>query len=282
MLALAGGVEYIHEPFNPLTPPGVSGAPFDHFYTYITDENARPYLDGLQRTLSFQFNWGPELRQIRGPRSAVRSLQAAASFHRGRRHRARPLLKDPIALLSAEWLADRFDLDVVLVVRSPLGFAASLKRLGWNHPFDFWAADASRMKVVLDGFETEVRTYAETPPDIVSQAILLWRILNCTVHRLHDAHPEWSLVRHEDLSRDPLGGFRALYTALGLEWTTAVAAAILAHTATGNPPEVREAHGIRADSARNVEAWRHRLTEDEVRRIRAGTADVARLFYDGW
>jgi hypothetical protein len=33
MLALVPGVEYIHEPFNPVGPAGICNARFDHYYT---------------------------------------------------------------------------------------------------------------------------------------------------------------------------------------------------------------------------------------------------------
>ena len=37
MLALSPRIGLIHEPFSPITPPGVSSAPFDRFFRYVTD-----------------------------------------------------------------------------------------------------------------------------------------------------------------------------------------------------------------------------------------------------
>src|SRR5699024_11082686 len=42
------------------------------------------------------------------------------------------LIKDPIACMSSEWLHNRFDMEVVIVIRHPAAFVASLKRLNWD------------------------------------------------------------------------------------------------------------------------------------------------------
>ena len=129
MLALAPDVAYVHEPFNPGTQPGISSAPFDHNFTVVTAENEARYLPGLKRTLALDYALGAEFRHMRTPRDLARSVRDSWSFELSRRARKRPVVKDPIALLSAEWLAERFGMDVVVLVRHPAGFAASLNRL---------------------------------------------------------------------------------------------------------------------------------------------------------
>lgn len=44
--------------------------------------------------------------------------------------RSRPLVKDPFALFSAEWFADNFDAEVIVIVRHPAAVVSSIKRLG--------------------------------------------------------------------------------------------------------------------------------------------------------
>ncbi len=51
------------------------------------------------------------------------------------RRGATPLVKDPIALFSAEWLAATFDMRVLVMIRHPAAFAASIRRRGWRHRF---------------------------------------------------------------------------------------------------------------------------------------------------
>src|SRR4051812_34732068 len=171
MLALAPGIGYIHEPFNPLTPPGISAAPFDRFFTTVTDANAAAYDPALARTLAFRYDLARQVRALRSPREAAHAARDFAAFARARATHARPLVKDPIALFSAEWLAERFEMDVLVTIRHPAGFASSLKRLGWRHDFRGFLGDER-----LAAFAGEIRAQAGGARRGLTQAILLWRI----------------------------------------------------------------------------------------------------------
>ena len=96
-------------------------------------------------------------------------------------------------------------MDVVLTVRHPAGFAGSVKRLRWTHDFGGFLEDG--LPPELERFEPEIREQARRPGGVVEQAALLWRILYAAVDGYRRRHPDWVVVRHEDLSRDPLGRF---------------------------------------------------------------------------
>jgi hypothetical protein len=277
MLALAPGVGYVHEPFSPLTAPGVSSAPFERFYTRVTAANEARYLAGLERTLAFDYAAGAQVRALRTPAQAARAARDAFSFARARRQGARPLVKDPIALLSAEWLAERFGMDVVLTVRHPAGFVGSVKRLRWRHDFGGFLEDG--LPPELERFEPEIREQTQRPSGVVEQAALLWRILYAAVDAYRGRHPEWAVVRHEDLSREPIAGFEALYGRLGLEWTPRAREQVERASSPRNPPEARSKHDVRVASAENVDRWRARLTPPELELVRERTRDVWPLFY---
>jgi hypothetical protein len=51
-------------------------------------------------------------------RAGRRAIRQGLRFRRARLTRARPLVKDPLALLSAEWLADRLQMVLAFLVRS--------------------------------------------------------------------------------------------------------------------------------------------------------------------
>ena len=55
MLARGPGVGYIHEPFNPLTSPGIRRAPIHVFFQYVCPENEELFLPGVSRTLEFSY-----------------------------------------------------------------------------------------------------------------------------------------------------------------------------------------------------------------------------------
>ena len=284
MLALSPRVGHIHEPFSPVTPRGVSSAPFDRFFRYVTEENEGPYVEPLRRTLEFRYALRRQLPAIRSPKDVGRTAQDLASFTVSRVRRSRPLLKDPIAVFSSEWLARRFDAQPIVLVRHPAAFASSLKRLGWTHDFRGMLDQPLLLRDHLGPFEDELRAAAERPPDGIDQAILLWRLIYHTVSTFRERHPDWTFVRHEDLSRDPVAGFESLFATIGVEIDDGIRRAIAAHSAEGNPSELREKHDVRLDSAASIASWRKRLSAEEVERIRAGTADVAPAYYsdDDW
>jgi hypothetical protein len=274
MLALAPGVAYVHEPFN----PRFSAGAFDRYFTVVTAENEARYEGELERTLSFRYELLTRLRRRHGPKDVARSVRDFARAQRPRRSSARPLLKDPIALLSAEWLAERFGMDVVVLIRHPAAFAASLKRLGWRHSFATFLDDG-RLPDVVRPYEDEIRAQAREPGDTLAQAALLWRLLYNAVAGYRERHPDWVYLRHEDASLDPVGTFERLYAELGLELTAAARAEIARASAPGNPAELSTPHDVELDSAASLGRWREQLTEEEVETLRERTGDVWPRFY---
>src|SRR5205085_10560791 len=126
---------YIHEPFNLHYRPGLCTATFPYWFTYVTQENEAASYEPLKDTLAFRFHIGREFPALRcrSLRYAGRMLNNFKRFSINRLRHATPLLKDPIALFSAEWLASRFDMNVIVMIRHPAAFASSLRRLNWAH-----------------------------------------------------------------------------------------------------------------------------------------------------
>ena len=176
MLALAPGVGYVHEPFSPKTPNGLSPAGFRRYYTVVTTENEDRFRPGLEESLALRYDLGAQLRSARSWRDVARIPRDYRRLRDWRRNGRRPLMKDPIALLSAEWLGDAFDMDVVVLIRHPAAFAASLKRLGWNHSFATFFDERGSLPEVVRPFEAEIREQAHQPGDSLAQAAVLWRL----------------------------------------------------------------------------------------------------------
>jgi Sulfotransferase family len=283
MLALAPGVAYIHEPFNPRTAAGLSPAGFDRYFTVVNAENEDRYRAGLEQTIRFRYGLAPQLRSLRGVADVARTGRDLFRVNRARLAHARPLVKDPIALLSAEWLAETFAMDVVVLIRHPAAFAASLRRLGWKHSFATFIQDG-RVPEVLRPYESEIREQAERPGEILAQAALLWRVLYNAVARYREGHPDWSFVRHEDASAEPVATFARLYERLGLELTPDAREAIARASAPDNPAELSTPHSVELDSAASLGRWRDDLTAAEVETLRERTRDVWPRFYsdDDW
>jgi hypothetical protein len=276
MIAGHWRVKYYSEPFNPDLPD----CPVRHYFHYMTEEDELRFRAYLKPIL--QLNWLGESRETR-----LKSLQTAWRISKSayqwtwRRLGGRPLLKDPMALLSADWLASRYHMDTIVLIRHPAAFAGSLKRLDWHFPFENFLRQPRLMEDHLRPFHDAVEQCARRPPNIVDQAVLLWRILHTVILRYRSEHPKWQFVRHEDISARPLEEFGKLFKALGLGWSAHIARTIVQHTGSENPTEAAEGavHQLKRNSRDNIWNWTQRLDRDEISRIRKGTEDVASRFY---
>lgn len=287
LLAAAPEVGYIHEPFNlDVRRPGVCAASFKHWFEHVPAGTAGSYRWALADTLAFRYRYGAALRAVRSARDLLRLLHDAAAFARYRWADRRPLLKDPLALLSAQWLAETFDMTVVVLVRHPAAFVSSLERLGWRIPFDHLAAQPALLEGLLEPYADQIRAAAAAPPPALDQAALLWKVLHHAIAVYRQRRPEWIFLRHEDLSGDPLPAFESLYGRLGLAFSDRVRRAVWYSTNAGNPRERApgDPHATLLDSRANAYRWRSRLRPEEVSRIHELTAPYGEIFYadDEW
>ena len=279
MLAAEDGVAYISEPMNVLHRPGVMRAPVKYWYTYICPDNEDQYLPALREMLDFDYHLGAELRSLRSRRDLLRMARDFHSFFVGNMHGERPLLKDPFAVFSAPWFAQRLDCQVVITVRHPAGFASSLRRLGWAFDFQDLLSQPLLMRDHLEADRLAMQKI--DPGDIIAQAALLWKLIYRMVHFAAQAHPEFHVVRHDDFSLDPVRCFRELYGALGLNFTEEAEKKILESSSSDNPKELAKSrhHSVKLDSRGSLRSWRKHLTSEEIGRIRSLTDGVSQLYY---
>jgi hypothetical protein len=278
MLA-AGGFAYVSEPLNVLHRPGVMAAPVRHWYAYITRENEAEYLPAFQKTLALRYGLLAEIKSIQSRRDFLRMGRDLGIFLRGRILHQLVLLKDPFAVFSLPWFIEQLNCRVVVTVRHPAAFASSLKRLNW--PFDFrnLLDQPLLMRDHLEPFRTDMERVAAD--DVIGQAALLWRMVYRAVHATVERFPSVIVLRHEDLSRDPLMGYARAFESLGLAYTAKVQETIRTSSSNENPAELsrQKVHAVKLDSRANLDNWKKRLSADEIARIRGLTEDVAQLYY---
>ncbi len=255
MLAADALTAYISEPLNVLHRPGVFHAKVAHWYQYVCDENESEYLSAFQELLEFDYHLWDEIRSLRSRKDFLRMGRDFLIFYNGLMRGQRMLLKDPFAVFSAPWFAKKLNCKIVITVRHPAAFASSLKRLNW--PFDF--------------------------QDLLDQPLTLRHGERQTNHQdgAREQNPDFIIVRHEDLSRDPVTGYHDLYKSLGLEFTPRVEKTILNSSSSENPVELsrKKVHGFKLDSRKNIDIWKKRLTVEEVDRIRKMTEETSTLYY---
>lgn len=281
MLSAGGQAAYISEPLNILHRPGVLSAATSQWYTYICTDNEEDYLPAMRQMLQYRYHPLAELRSLRSLKDLGRMGRDWGTFLRGRTRQLRPLLKDPFAVFSVPWFAERLDCEVVITVRHPAAFVSSLKRLGW--PFDLKDLLAQPLLVRdwLEPFRAEMERLSRAGEDSIGANSLLWRIVYQVVGQFRRDHPQIQIVRHEDLSAQPIEGFKALSAALGLDFSSRVRQAIESSSSAENPKELsRDAvHSIRLDSQANLDNWKRRLSPEEIRSVRTLTEETASAYY---
>ncbi len=279
MIAASPQVAYISEPLNIWHRPGVFRAPTLKWYTFIGQENETLFLPAFREMLAFRYGLWHEIRSLRSGKDLLRMGRDFSNFLRGRLLRQCPLIKDPFAVFSTPWFSERLGCRVVITVRHPAGFSSSLKRLNWSFDFRNLLSQPNLMETYLDVDRVAMESISED--DIIGQAALLWRMIYRVVARMKQLHPSFIIIRHEDLSRDPVACYRDLYHALGLDFTLKVEQAILNASSSGNPVELSKerVHAVKLNSRANLNSWKRRLNSEDITRIRKMTGKVANLFY---
>lgn len=280
MLAANPELAYISEPLNVLHRPGVFAAKVERWYTYICAENESGYLPAFQKLLCLRYDLWAEIRSLRSVRDFMRMGRDASIFWRGKLTGARPLLKDPFAVFSLVWFIQRLNCEVVVVVRHPAAVTSSLKRLGWTFNFSDLLQQPLLMRDWLEPFRRDMEAMLDTPQDVVGQSALLWRIIYSVVAWYQETL-KIHMVRHEDLSLNPVSGYHNLYESLGLRFSHRVEQAILNSSSSENPGELSQkaVHSVLLDSRANLKNWKKRLNSEEIDRIRYMTEDIAMRYY---
>lgn len=261
VIATSPRVGYVHEPFNVNHHPGICPMRVPYWFTYVTEENASTFRPAIEKTLRFSYSPLAELVATRRPRHLARLVVDGNHFLKYRLLRCRPLLKDPLALFSAEWLASEYDMDVVLLVRHPAAFAASVRRQGYVHPFSHFLQQPQLMRDHLAPFEQEIRTMASRSPNVIEEAGLLWRLTTHMTLKLRSSHPDWLFYRYEDIASAPTRSFGDLFNKLDLEFTREIRDQVVLATSP------------------NISGWKVDLSPKEVGDLRSMVDELSSPLY---
>ena len=134
-MALAPHTGYIQEPFNVNIRFGVIAKPFKNWFQYICEENSEHYTEVLRKAIYYGYPLGRNIARARTVRmlANIAKDQGLSWLHKIRKDT--PIVKDPIAVFSADWLSKTYDMNVLVMIRHPAAFCSSLKIKNWK--FDF-------------------------------------------------------------------------------------------------------------------------------------------------
>lgn len=280
MVSAAPHVGYLNEPFNPRVAPRIPGAAMSFWFPYLSSHNVtRDTRAAIADLLRHKYPLRSELRRGQGAKDTLRSARDFGQWSIRRWRHDRPLLKDPIALLSTEWLVEEFSVIPVVLVRHPGAFASSVRARGASHPFSDFLAQTQLMDQHLSQYAEQIQDFARHKRDLMEQAALIWNILNSYVITMQARHPEWLILRHEDLCRDPMGEFARIFRYLHLELTDHASKTIQDHSSAGNAVTGKDSSEFRRDSNAVRWSWLARLTPQETASLRRAVENVADHFY---
>lgn len=278
-IALSRNVRYVSEPFNVAYPNNEVDFKLERSFTYAP---ASRQLKEIQISFERLLNNNPFHRawnicKIRGldAKTPLRLCKHLILQSRP----TRSLIKDPIALLSADWLHQMFGFSVVCMIRNPLGFVGSLKKAGWEFNFRDLVVQQELLKTRLSQFETEITEFCNNPGDIVDQACLLWNILHSVILDYQKEYPSWLFVKYEDLASNPIEGFQEIFRYLDLRLSIRIQESIKEFTSTENPSETDTTTFGPRNAQGSLETWKKRLTSEEIDRVIQKTQAIAQKFY---
>ena len=272
IISNANGVRYVHEPFNMRKIR--NNSPFKYWFEYVSDNSDKSYQEKAIRYLESFYK--PSFSAILSNAINSRSTKELYHFFKGFKGRVsdRTLIKDPIALFSSEWLYKNINCEVVMIIRHPAAFIASLKVKNWEFDFKNLLDQDDLMNDLLFEYKNDILDYSKNQPDMIEQGILLWNIIYATVYRFKQQHEkDWFFVKHEDLSMDPVKEFKKMFNFLNLEFDKNIEREIIASSSAN------ESTDLKRDSKENIFSWKKRLSEEEINRIKRKTGPVWSKFY---
>lgn len=281
-LALAPRTGYIHEPFNVEIPNHIIDNPLCYWFQYICEENENKFKASIDKVIHYQYPLLGNLNKagsITDLGEIIRDQSLSLFFSIGR---TKPIVKDPIAFFSAEWLSKTYGMNVLVMIRHPAAFCSSLKMKDWNFDFNNFLNQPLLMDRYLASFEKEIRDFAKEERCIIDQGILLWNCIHHTVKIYMQNHSEWMFVRHEDLSDNPLENYELIFQKFDLKFTSRVKKGILESSGSHNPTEPlsdKPSDELKRNSKENIKNWKKRLSPEEIETIRSRTNELSNTFY---
>lgn len=280
-IAASKDVQYIQEPFNIEHNPLGYKNPFRHWFQHVNELNEKEFAVELDKLILRK----PEVSDYIYKNSSIKSnMKAFLSYLNAKKSQydtKRPLLKDPIAFFSAEWINSRYNSQNVIVIRHPAAFISSLKLKNWQFDFTDFFDQPSLMNTYLSNFETEISEAAtNTDLDIIDRGILLWNCIHYTILGYQKKYPNWLYITHEQVSLSPVIEFEKIYSRLGLKFTEKCKKVIESSSGQHNPKEQSKNNEFVRNSAENIYNWKSRLSEHDIARIETGTSQIASYFYD--
>ena len=179
-------------------------------------------------------------------------------------HQPQVLVKEVASFLSLEWVVARWQPQVLVILRHPGAYAASVRALNQD------PEEVTRLRLLCRAPALREDHLGSLLPSLeridtpLAAAVASWGIRTRVALRALERHPDWGVVHYEDVARDPETVFRALYARFGLPWTAEIADWIRAKASS----ESKGLFSTSRVSQTRIDAWRGQLTRAEAMNVR--------------
>lgn len=190
ILATATGVKYFHEPFNPDIFPEVEK--YRHKYLHIDDED-KEFTAYCRKVLNSYYS----------DRMIIRDFHSLIDKKVPWWPR-RLMIKDVHSLMALEWINRQMTPFIVIALRHPCGLASSWFKVSWR-PEKAIKKLLSQPKLIENYLQPFESLLKEAQGNFWTAIGALWgAIYYVVLEQKRKNHPNWIIVRHEDLCQEPV------------------------------------------------------------------------------
>jgi hypothetical protein len=271
-------VELVYEPFNPDFDRYNFTYRFENWFQYVPGSKNRKVIETYfdQYLPESGLDYAKKVSRESGysaktPLIFLKHLLMSAN-------RPRFLLKDPIALLSAGWLYDRYSPKVICTTRNPLAFVGSLKKQGWDFDFRNILNQETLVERYLPQYKKPMQEVLHEG-DFIDRVSLLWSVLNTMILHYREQYPQWFFTSHEEAALNPVDTFQNMFAYVNLPFTDEIISYIEKAT-SGDDHGKKSSHRYTPRDAKStINEWNELLTADEINRISEYTSAVCLNIY---
>ena len=251
ILNTAWGIKYVYEPFNRQHVP--EAAPY--FMKYLrADDHDPEFMHFCDRVFSGQLMTAYTQRSLAKPYSLLNK----------RLHRlpGRVMVKDVHSGLAIECIDQHISPNTVIILRHPCATISS-----WLRSFKF---KGNRFDLFQKLFQPQLLEDHLKPfeallhkEELLQKMAVSWGAAYNVILQQQKRHPDWIVVKHEDLCQEPEKMFRRLFETLNLRWTHRTDKVLYASTSENSG----KTYVPKRISSQEPHKWKSELTSQQIDQI---------------
>lgn len=288
MLALNKSVQYLDEPFN--AEFGMIGV--KSYFPYISTKKPDEISLHNKQLVDDFFSGKSNFRKL-DPKDASNKKQYIGRKIFGTKNnyqyknlfynpiKKTGIIKDPTASLLSLYMAKEYDIPIIVVLRHPLATMASFKRLGMVHGINSLVSQSDLNKEYIKKLEV-VKNKDISSLSQLEHNCYHWLAINSILADFTELNRNFIIIKHEELSNNPIDIFRKLYDKVGLTFTDSIEKSIIEHTSVKNPANApnNKMHHLKRDSSKTPNQWKEILNDNEIETIKSITYKFTNKYYD--